>query len=306
MELTPAKDDLHRWVKYFVNLLKTNTARAYEKDLTDFLIAVSEFNIKTVLSYFQTLVAKGYSKTTIDRKRASLSKFLDFLVENGVIPTNPLKTKTFAMFYKKIVQEVERGRKKSKKPEPRYLKWEEVERMLSSCPNTIEGKRDRLIVLLGVYEGLRRSEIVNLTWDDLREDGLGTVLVIRGAKGGTDTVVVHERVLRELNEFRKMLSESGIETPYIVPSLRRNKGGKMSTVELNRRVKLIAKRSGIEDWRKITAHDLRHTCAVQMLLHGAHVNKVAEHLRHKNIQTTMRYLRTLEKHIQAGVKCLPG
>ena len=111
MELTPAKDDLHRWVKYFVNLLKTNTARAYEKDLTDFLIAVSEFNIKTVLSYFQALVAKGYSKTTIDRKRASLSKFLDFLVENGVIPTNPLKTKTFAMFYKKIVQEIESQRK---------------------------------------------------------------------------------------------------------------------------------------------------------------------------------------------------
>ncbi len=178
--------------------------------------------------------------------------------------------------------------------------------MLSSCPNTIEGKRDRLIIFLGVYEGLRRSEIVNLTWDDLGDDGLGAVLVIRGAKGGTDTVVVHDRVLKELNEFRRMLFEAGIVTPNIVPSLRRNKGGKMSTVEPNRRVKEIAKRSGIQDWKKITAHDLRHTCAVQMLLHGAHVNKVAEHLRHKNIQTTMRYIRTLEKHIQAGVKCLPG
>ncbi len=114
MELTPARDDLHRWVKYFVNLLKTNTARAYEKDLTDFLIAVSEFNIKTVLSCFQTLVAKGYSKTTMDRKRASLSKFLDFLVENGVIPTNPLKTKTFAMFYKKTFKR-SRVREKIKK-----------------------------------------------------------------------------------------------------------------------------------------------------------------------------------------------
>ena len=49
---------------------------------------------------------------------------------------------------------------------------------------------------------------------------------------------------------------------------------------------------------KIRMHDMRHTFASLALMDGVDVPTVQKWLGHKNIQTTMRYIKLLPQHMQ--------
>jgi len=305
--LDTRKAEILKALNIFVSLLKANTARAYQKDVEEFMASVKSLTLKEAMAYFQQLQSEGYSASTIDRKKAALSKFFQFLYENGQTSSNPFITETFKLMMKKVRQDADRSEANlSNKPEAHHLKWDEVERMLSLCGSSLEGLRNRSIILLGVYEGLRRSEMVNLKWSDIREEVNGRSLLIRAAKGGTDRVDLHNRVYETLEDLQKAYQNAGIESEHILVSLsNRSHGCQLTEVSLNRIVKMLAKTAGLKKSDEITAHDLRHTCAVQLLLHGASIERVSSHLRHKNIQTTMTYLKTLEIHENSAVAFLP-
>lgn len=301
--LDTRKAEIMKHLTMFVGLLKVNTARAYERDIREFLKQVKALTMQETMTYFQELQISGYSASSIDRKKAALSKFFQFLFENGQTDSNPFNTESFRMLLRKLRYKAGRSDiKLSNKPDARHLKWEEVERILACCDDSLVGRRNRVIILLGVYQGLRRSEMVNLRWQDIREEVSGQALIIRNAKGGTATIDLHKRVLDAL----AALKEAGTTSDYaLVGVSNRRHGVKLAECSLNRIVKTLARRAGIKDAEEITAHDLRHTCAVQLLLHGASIERVSSHLRHKNLQTTMTYLKTLEIHQNSAVKFLP-
>ncbi len=304
--LDTRKAEILKALTIFVSLLKANTARAYQKDIEDFLEGVEALTLKDTMTYFQQLQLQGYSSSSIDRKKAALSRFFQFLFENGQMPSNPFATETFRMMMKKVRQSADRAEVSlNRKPEARHLKWDEAERLLSVCDQSIEGHRNRVIILLGVYEGLRRSEMVNLKWSDIKEEINGRSLVVHG-KSGSDRVDLHKRVEEALEDLQEAYSQEGIETDHVLIGVsNRSYGKKLTDVSLNRIVKDLARRADLKKPEEITAHDLRHTCAVQLLLHGASVERVSRHLRHKNIQVTMTYLKTLELHQNSAVAFLP-
>jgi|LSQX01.2.fsa_nt_gb integrase/recombinase XerC len=305
-----AKSNIYKMLEIFIKFLKQETSRAYRNDILDYLNSLDTFNLTNTIEYFQALVEKGYAKTTIERKKAALSRFFQFLLEQSFIEVNPFTTQTFKLAMKKITQDSsETMHNLSHKSPAHHLKWEEIERLISVCKddsNILIGKRDLVIMLLGVYEGLRRSEISELKWSDIREDINGMSLYIRKAKGGAAVIELHNRVREALEEFKNLLQEREIKTEYIVISFSNNSYlRKLSNKSINEIVKKRAKQAKVKNYEEISAHDLRHSCAVQLLLHGAGVEKVSRHLRHKNIQTTMGYLKTLELHENSAVKLLP-
>jgi len=299
--------DIMKAFSFFIKPLKNNTARAYGKDILDFIASNSDINIKSCVEYFAELKRQGFSKSSIERKRAALSKFFQFLTEYQLLQNNPLSTQTFKMFFKKIIHEIESsGSKDNRKPPARYLGWVDIEKMIAVCGDDIKGLRDKTILLLGTYEGLRRSEIADLKWTDIQEDPNGVSLKVRASKDGIEIIELHKRVLEALEQLKEKYQKFGLLSEYIIVGLTgRNIGGKLTPVAINNIVKNIAKKAGVKRYEEITAHDLRHTCAVQLLLHGASIEKVSRHLRHKNIQTTMIYLKTLELHNNSAVKYLP-
>jgi integrase len=306
--LNTKKLELFQALQIFVSLLKVNTAKAYRRDITEYLEGVKSFTLQDTLTYFQGLQMAGYAASSIDRKKAALSRFFQFLLENNHITANPFSTQTFRMLMKKIRQDADLVLcRLSNKPEAHHLKWEEIERMMAVCDEkTLQGRRDKVIVLLGVYEGLRRSEMTALRWHDIKEQVNGRTLLIRGAKGGTEAVDLHDRVMAALQDLKKAYKKAEITTDAVLVCLS-NKchGARLAPVSVNRIVKNLAKRADVKDSQEITAHDLRHTCAVQLLLHGAAIERVSRHLRHKKIQTTMTYLKTLELHQHSAVSFLP-
>ncbi len=165
---------------------------------------------------------------------------------------------------------------------PRGLSSEEVRRLLAAIPDTPAGRRDRAIILTALFTGLRRSELLGLTVDDLE---LGEPPTIRvRVKGGKYRV--------------RELPEPVLAAILAVPPLRRTDrcgagatlfgiSGAGFAANLGRYGRL----AGVGD---VTPQALRHTAAKLRRKAGASLEEVSAFLGHASIATTAVYLRRLE------------
>lgn len=159
---------------------------------------------------------------------------------------------------------------------PRGLQPGQVAAVLDACPDT----RARLIVTLEVQLGLRSCEVARLRIEDFNP-GEWTVRI--SGKGG------HERILPVVEEVTAALRDYLAEWPATRGPLVRSyneptKG--ISATHTHRIVALACQAAGVAE----TGHSLRHTCATDMLLAGAHLRNVQAALGHANLATTSRYL----------------
>jgi len=150
---------------------------------------------------------------------------------------------------------------------PKYITYEEFQSILK----LVKKKRDRLILLLLFYTGLRVSELVNLKKGDIMlNDGLIKVY----GKGGKERIIPIPNFL--INELGEYLKE--IKTEKIFD---------LSTRQVERIVKRYAEKAGIK--KKVTPHVLRHSLATLLLTNGIDIRYIQELLGHSSISTTQIY-----------------
>lgn len=185
-------------------------------------------------------------------------------------------------------------RKVTKPREPRgrvrYLDQHERERLLQSCH---ESKNPYLytVVVIAISTGMRRSEILNLTWADI--DLAKGRIVLHETKNGERRVVPLVGLALEL--LRKHESSRRVDTVLVFPAIREQKPQK--AVDLRGAWEAAIKKSAIFDFK---FHDLRHSCASYLAMNGASLAEIGELLGHKNLQVTKRYSHLSEVHT-AGV-----
>jgi site-specific recombinase XerD len=170
-----------------------------------------------------------------------------------------------------------------------FLDRPEIDALLAAPdPSTWTGRRDRTLLLVAVQTGLRVSELIGLSNQDVV---LGTGAHVRCEGKGRkhrctplrkDAVVMVEAWQRE---------QRGASEDPLFPSLR---GGFLSrdAVEL-----LVAKHVAAAQPRcpslkrkKVTPHVLRHTAAMGLLQHGVDRSVIALWLGHESVETTQMYL----------------
>ena len=297
MEITLKRSEIESALSTFLDSMKANTGRAYRKDIGDFL-TFGAFDLAGTIAYFDSLARDGYSASTIERKRAALSKFFAILAENGMIASNPFRTETFKLSMRKNTQTAAKTGGRGSKPGAHHLSESDLSKMITLCDGSLIGLRNRAILLLGAREGLRRSEISALRWNDIEQTPEGRALIIRGSKSGiTERVKLFEGVYQALAELRATYRAQGIVSEYVIASVSSNgRGSKVSGVSINETIKALAIRAGVLNAEEITAHDLRHTAAVSMHTAGVPVSSISRMLRHKDIKVTMIYLETLGLH----------
>lgn len=176
---------------------------------------------------------------------------------------------------------------KRTQPIPRALKARELrllETVLAMPLPVLDVKqrhvrmRHNRAILLMLYCGLRISEVPALDWRDVDLDE--ATLIVRDAKGGKDrAVAIHDRVLRNL-----------AETPED-----RQKGavcGKLNgkPISYKSMPHIFSDRYLGSFGLEISAHQLRHTFAVQLLRAGADLRTIQTLLGHASLETTQRYL----------------
>lgn len=155
--------------------------------------------------------------------------------------------------------------------------------------------RDRAMVLLAGSTGLRRSEMIALTWADVNTRTLEVNVLrscVRNRFGNTKTecsrrpVPLHQFVLDALLEWR-MQSLYKTDADFLFPSIRRNGKQPLSPDSLLKRsIRPALERAGIVG-KQIGWHNFRHSLATNLRAMGVDVKVAQELLRHANSRTTL-------------------
>ncbi len=176
--ITKYKADLNRLQTYLTKYL-------YVKEPCEIQVT----HLRRYLEYIK--ISKNLSSSTIANKIAVLKSFFKYLYEQGDLDKNPSSLLRMPKRRRKI---------------PKFLNDIELAKLLSS-PDRIKNKkawdlvlRDKLILNLLAFSGLRKSELLNLDWDDIN---LGArYLIVRNGKNRTDRIIpLHEGVFTLLEKY---------------------------------------------------------------------------------------------------------
>jgi len=178
------------------------------------------------------------------------------------------------------------------------LSLDEVKAILGTCDGTLLGLRDRALLMTLFYQGLRRSEASKLRYRDITtRRGL---LEVKDAKNNPySTIRLRPEVRQAIEDYLEVLNrdlqkrETKPDDPVFCSlSKLRSFGQRLAPSSINNVVKARVKAAGIT--RRITDHSWRHSCTTAALQAGVPLHQVQRHLRHKSIQTTLRYDRDRE------------
>ena len=174
---------------------------------------------------------------------------------------------------------------------PDVLSVEEIRRVFRS----FKLRRYRTPMLLSYASGLRISECLRLSIDDIKGDA--NKLLIRKGKGAKDRyTILSEPMYHELQRY--WLEHRNVR--WVFPSVGR---GESSSDEVRARMgssvnsmlksapsnalTAAAKRSGVT--RGASCHTLRHSFATHLLEAGVPITQVQEYLGHASVETTTIY-----------------
>jgi site-specific recombinase XerD len=275
-------------VEWFANIENARTRRAYEADIKDFIafIGISrpeEFRVVTrshLIAWRKTLEERSLSAATIRRKLSAMSSLFDYLCESNAVSTNPVDG----------VKRPGEGVNEGKTP----AIGDAQARALLDAPDvsTLKGKRDRAILAVFLFHGLRCDELCRLKVRDIQDRRGVRHLRVHGKRDKIRYVPAHAAALELITDY---LNAAGHLTDLGGPLFRpvKNPGGKLDKAMTGVAiytcvVKRYAKQASV-DVDGFCVHSLRATAATNALEHQADIAKVQEWLGHSNISTTRLY-----------------
>ncbi len=164
----------------------------------------------------------------------------------------------------------------------------QVKELINSInKDTADGLRDRLMVRIAWELGLRCVELSRLKVEDIE----GSAVWIHG-KGNYDRVqmVLSAGCLADIEEFTEIMQ---IEKGHIFRAMTSNPrqiGKPLTRQGISKVIARRIKKAGLDLVHNISAHSLRHSCAVELLKQGQSIVTVSAYLRHTSIKTTELYV----------------
>lgn len=157
-----------------------------------------------------------------------------------------------------------------------------------------ESQRNYLMGLSLVLLGLRVSELNSIYWGNFHSDPMESSiwLTLQYTKGGKTREVKVPQILWDIFVDYARRMSGDINPPATLRLF------PISTRQIERIIRKAGEGSGIT--KKLTPHWLRHTNATLALLGGASLQQVQETLGHSHINTTQRYLHTVEQMKKAA------
>lgn len=169
---------------------------------------------------------------------------------------------------------------------PRSISPAQVQSLLAGCDRqSATGRRDYAMLLLISRLGLRASEVVELTLDDL--DWTEGAIRVRAPAQRVDRLPLPVDVGAALVDYLRHGRPACASRNVFIRS-RAPRRALLGPSAISCIVLRALRRAGIDSPTK-GAHLLRHSLATQMLGGGASLGEIAEILRHRNPQTTTIY-----------------
>ena len=268
-----------KYINEFIDYLRfekkysENTISSYKRDLNKLNSYLKKDFTKLtkadIQKYIQDL-SKNKNSNTISRTISSLKGFYKFLEINKYTNTNPLTTIISPKTARKL---------------PKVLSEEEVNKLLDINLNNDFDYRNKAMLELMYSSGLRVSELINLTVNDV---DLKNSLVRIFGKGSKERIVpLNDYATEALNNYilyhrPKLFKQK--ENNYLFLN---NHGNQMTRQGFFKTLKKIAKEKGIKS--ELSPHTLRHSFATHLLKYGADLRSIQELLGHSDISTTQIY-----------------
>ncbi len=263
-------------------------SRGYPNDVTD--IGVTE--LREFILHLQQVrafehhpltgpQAKGLSGHAINTYLRSIRAFWSWLMREEIINSNPFTKIRIPKPPKKIII---------------TFSEKQLTAMLKSVNTSMPaGFRDWTIILMLLDTGLRASELVGLTMNDVNlEDGMVKVY----GKGNKERVVpfgtkVQRAVWKYLQRYRSQPANPLYPTLFLTAA-----GNPITTDRLRMIIEKYARKASIEGVR-CSPHTFRHTCAISYLRNGGDVFSLQRILGHSSLDMVRIYVNLAEADIKA-------
>lgn len=268
--------------------LTENTLISYRQELKQFnyyltkhkIINFSQVDRFVIMDYLKSIQQSGKSENSIIHSVSTLRKFFLFLKQENIIQNNPmLKIDT-----PKKAQHL-----------PQVLSIDEVDRLLA-VPDikTDLGIRDRALLETMYATGLRVSELVNLTGDNLHLD-MGFIQTL--GKGNKERIIpIGDVAIDWLNIYLKQIRNKIVKDSNEKHVFVNAHGRQLTRQGVWKNLKQQVRAAGIN--KNVTPHTLRHSFATHLLENGADLRIVQELLGHADVSTTQIYTHISKKRLQ--------
>lgn len=278
-------DILENYLDYlrFQKNYSLHTIDSYSRDILKFLSFMNDegYILKNVdVNLIRSFLAKermnNISSSSSQRRIIALRGFFNYLLKNEYIENNPFL----------LIRSP-----KMKKRNPPVLYEQEVKKILdyNLSRNDKLAKRDQAILELLCGSGLRVSELVSLTLQDISSSQ--RILKIYG-KGKKERLVPYSlRTKVSLDEYInstrvEIINKNNISNPTNILFIN-DKGKPLTTRGVEYILAKIDEKAGTN--LKLHPHTLRHTFATYLLDNGADLRTIQELLGHKSLNTTQVY-----------------
>jgi len=268
--------------------LAANSVEGYARDLRRYLDDLAkqglgewtEVRREHLLAHLDHLLRRGISARSQARALSAIRSLHRLLVSEKIANVDPTED----------VDGPRGGRKL-----PQLLSRAEVDALLAApSPRTAAGARDRAMLELLYATGLRVSELVGLSVNDVH---LETRMLLARGKGSKERIVpVGAPAARALRAYlegsRPRLLKGRVSKDLFVTP----RGARMTRQGFWKLLGRHARAAGIA--RRISPHKLRHSFATHLLAGGADLRAVQAMLGHADISTTQIYTHVERSHVR--------
>lgn len=261
-----------RYSEHTVNSYRTDLAQfqaflSERYELDDFL-SVESIHIR---AWLVELLQEGLAASSIHRKASSLKSFYKFLRQKAVINFNPFE-----------------GVSLPKKGEhlPSFVEEQRMEQLFERkhFPEGFEGSRDFLLIDLLYSTGMRRAELIGLTWSAVDFSGHRLRIYGKGNKVRILPLLPHlEEALRAYQEEVEELFPNRSHDSVLVSDKGKTLYPKLVYNKVKKYLSLVTTSS------KKGPHVLRHSFATHLSNKGAGLNAIKDLLGHASLASTQIY-----------------
>ena len=272
---------------------------------------LSEDRLLEISDFKKHLKSKRYSESTIKTYSEALITFLRFFHSKPIVDIDNedlirfnneyiLEQKLSSSFQNQIVNAIKlyfsirKGMKlnpelvhrpRREKTLPNVLSKEEVKAILEAPTNL----KHRAMLSLIYACGLRRSELLNLTFKDIHSER--NLLLIKQSKGKKDRIVpISNKIIDLLRDYYKAYK----------PKTWLFEGQQVNQQYSERSIQLVliqaVTKAKIE--KPVTLHWLRHSYATHLLESGTDLRYIQELLGHSSSKTTEIYTHVSTRNLQ--------
>ncbi len=278
------RDCIRLLLQYACAHLKVQVDQLGIEDITD----------QTILDFLDYLEKeRGNSASSRNQRLGAIKSFYRFMAQQEPLLL-PVCERVCAI----------RAKKTARKIIP-SLDAQQVQAILQAPdPNTLQGRRDRALLLLLHNTGARVQELCDLTVADLRLDQ-PTQVLLTGKGRKQRQVPLWPETVHALKQYFATRPQKELPSQPVFLNSHGQTLSRFGAGYLVRRYTALAARSCPSlQKRKVSPHAFRHTTSLNLVQSGADITAVRDWLGHADIKTTSQYFEiNLEMKRQALDRC---